>query len=280
MVLPANQRKYFVKRFALCFLLGAVGDLDGVTTEYSFSFLGSQFDGEYFRLLGSEDVKAWDFIHREAAGLRMALPAGTDVQMVGFANRFPVRGDFEITAKYTILKCDSPDQGYGAGPGIYIKTLSTSENAAVLARLNRPAEGDVYSSYVATLRRDGTHWQQPMFTETNSVSGSLRLVRNGETLEYSVAEGRSRDFHVIRHVRLGCEDVVIVRTGVDKGGSAGAIEVVWEELTIRMRPSTGLKTSWGLVLVVVLFLVGGTLYLFSRRLRSRNQQNRIPFEQL
>lgn len=54
--------------------------------------------------------------------------------MVGFANRFPISGDFEFTARYTIVTCDSPGQGYGAGPGIYIKTHSPGENAAVLAR--------------------------------------------------------------------------------------------------------------------------------------------------
>lgn len=87
-----------------------------------------------------------------------------------------------------------------------------------------PAEGDVYSAYFATLRRNGARWHQPMLTKTNAQSGSLRLVRNGETLEYFVAEGESRDFRLIRRVRLGSEDVAVVRVGVDKGGSAGAIE--------------------------------------------------------
>ncbi len=258
-----------MNRFVLCFLLAAAGGRDDSMTEYCFSFLGSQFDEEYFRLLGSEDVKAWDFIHREAAGLRMALPAGTDVQMVGIANRFPVSGDFEITAKYTILKCDSVDQGYGAGPGIYIKTLSSGENTAVLSRLNRPAEESIYNAYFATLRRDGTRQHQPMFTETSSASGSLRLVRNGETLEYSVAEEESKEFRLIRQLRLDAEDVAVVRVGVDKGGSEAAVEVLWEELTIRMRPPTKSFVPWGPLLVVVLFLIGSTCVLFSRRLRER-----------
>jgi hypothetical protein len=254
-----------MKGFALCLLLAAAGGQEANWTEFNFSFLRCQFDDDHLRLLGSGDAKAWDFIHREVEGLRMALPAGSDVEMVGVASRFPVCGDFEITARYTILKCDPTAQGSGTGPGIYIKTLSTGENTAVLARLNRPTEGEVYNAYFATQRRDGTRQHQPVFTETNSLSGSLRLVRSGETLEYFVAEGESRDFRLIRDVRLGSEDIAVVRVGVDHGGSDAAIEVLWEELTIGMRPPVGRNVPWGLVLVALLLVTVALLLFFYRR---------------
>lgn len=252
-----KHQESFVPRILLCFFLAALGDNNNAVTEYNFDFTDSQFDQDYLRLMASEDVNAWDFIYREPVGLRMALPADRDVQMVAFANRFPVRGDFEITAKYTILHSDSPAQGYGTGPGIYIKTLSSGESVAVLARLIRPAEGNVYSAYFATLRRDGSRWHQPTFEETNSTRGSLRLTRIGKNLQYYVAEGDSRDFRLVRAIRLGSNDVAIVRVGVDKGGSESAIEVIWEELEVRMHPTNRRE----IVLVVGLLPLGRSSHL-------------------
>lgn len=233
---------------------------------YRFDFRESQFDEESLRLVGSEDTIVWESIQREPQGLRMTLRADSEDGMVGVANRFPIRGDFEITASYEIVNFEPPLVGYGAGPGIYIKTLSSDDNTAVLARLIRVQEGNVLSAYFATNRPDGSRWHQPSFTKTDATSGVLRMVRTGDSLKYYVAGPDSKDFKLLRSAPLGSQDVAIVRLGVDQGGSNANVEVLWKDLTIRVQ-----STKWGpsrqqIGWVLAMISFGAMMFLVARRL--------------
>ena len=69
---------------------------------------------ELFALTGPN---AREQMFEEPEGLRIVLPSDAERQdPIGLVTRFPIRGDFEITAAYEILRSDKPSAGYGTGP--------------------------------------------------------------------------------------------------------------------------------------------------------------------
>lgn len=203
--------------------------------DYEFSFRESQFDEEFFRLVGTQGVKVWEYLHREPNGLRILLPEEADANMVGIATRGQIAGDFEVTINYEIIDFHQPTNGFGVGPGIYLKTESTDQAVAVLSRLKREKEGDVYNAYHSRKRDDGTTQHRPEFTTTDTLAGRLRLTRKGEVLSYYVSDAKSENFELIHSVPLNRNDVSIVRFGVDRGGANVPVEVLFKELSIRTK---------------------------------------------
>src|SRR5205085_710524 len=93
---------------------------------YYHAFLGSPQADPHFELTGPD---AEDCVRLEPAGLRLALPTGHPGKRVGtgMVTTFPVRGDFEVTVGFEILKEPEP-ANTGLGTGVFLGVdLDTAE---------------------------------------------------------------------------------------------------------------------------------------------------------
>ena len=71
----------------------------------------------------------------ETGGVRITMPAGQGkIPTTGVAANFQVKGDFQITASYEVLKAQQPTEGYGVGVSIYAAIDSNAGDAISLAR--------------------------------------------------------------------------------------------------------------------------------------------------
>src|SRR6185369_12879090 len=99
-----------------------------IAADVGQDFCGRPYDTKLFRTTGSNIAKA---IRVEPQGLRITLPPNhVNSLPVGLVSRTRVRGYFEITVAFEILRFDKPTAGKGAGLSLYITTASVTNDAA------------------------------------------------------------------------------------------------------------------------------------------------------
>jgi hypothetical protein len=229
----------------------------------SFVFDHERFDRRMFAFSGQN---AEQFVSVHPRGLRIRVP-GNQLKLapVGVAARFGVSGDFEITATFEIQQIPKSRDEYGAGATIYIATKSKAEDAATVGWFTRPKERIVYSTHRATTDPQGKRQHEVHFSSAKNRSGKLRLSRRGETLHYAVADGEGADFQELRQVKLGTDDLSVVRLAVHSDGARGGLDVLWKDLSIRAERLPGLPgeaAAWwpwvmlgaGLTVMIPIFL--------------------------
>ncbi|MFH1922486.1 MAG: DUF1583 domain-containing protein, partial [Planctomycetota bacterium] len=172
----------------------------------------------------------------ELAGLRVTIPENTDGGYNTYDSKIVVKGDFEITAGFTILDLPRPEQGFGAGQRISIED-SRGERAAV-QRLNREREGHVFVAYHGPIQEDGTREHIVEMVATGGNSGWLRLKREGSTLSYLAAEAGSDHFTRFYESEFP-NDVAKLQLVVQTGGSPTGVDVVWTSLDVRAEELVG-----------------------------------------
>ena len=203
---------------------------DDIVEEVVETFQGS-FDEIALALEGLNDKK---YIQQEAAGLRIViLPADHRISQKGLRTRFRVRGDFEITLRYEILRAIPPQKGYGAG---ILLALSGDKGQGeyLFGRANRPDKGAVWSRNHVTQTAKGKPKYDTRFFPANSATGSLRLVRVGDEVSYQAAESATARFQELERIKFS-GDVPFVRVVADPGGLRGLIDVRLQELHIISR---------------------------------------------
>lgn len=213
----------------LTLLFAALGDVAALEAEYRWDFQTGHYDNQSLVPMGRGAV---NLLRPGPGGLRIRLPAGKHVSSVGFSPRFKVRGDFEITVTYQILKWTTPESGYGVGPSIYIVTESEGPSAAELGRVQRVGGKHVYSTFAARMD-DGERKTKVRLFETVATEGSLRLERSGETLRYLVADPPNADFRLLTEAQLDEKELVMVSIAVKQSDDATSADVLLKELTIR-----------------------------------------------
>jgi hypothetical protein len=174
------------------------------------------------------------FCKVEPAGLRFTLPAESKTFSCAASPRIVIKGDFEITAGYTILNVPRPTKGFGAGPRITIEDPE-GERAAV-QRLYREREGHVVSSYRGLRQDDDTYEHSVRIlpvTDADTTAGSLRLVRSGPNVEYYVAGAGETEFTQIHTEEFPPGDVAQLRLEIQTGGSPTGVDVAWTYLNVR-----------------------------------------------
>lgn len=212
--------------------------------EFYEDFAKTGGEGAAMRIEGQ---KASQYVERTPAGLKISLPERQSLlDAIGVLPKFGVRGDFEITARYELVKADPPGVGYGSGVSLRVLTNSSANDGATLARFLHPKDGQVYSTDRAADRGRGDRSHQGKKFPTEATSGKLRLTRQGSTLHFLVAKGDSGAFEEIWSVEFVPDDVASVRLAADPGRSKSPLEVRLIDFHVRadaLPVSVGRRTA-------------------------------------
>ncbi len=268
MRIPVRRR---LPRVGPCLLWALGAALVTPADEVKQSFPGRPPDARLFRTTGPDAARA---IRAEPAGLRITLtPDHGRKPAVGLAARAGVRGDFEITLAFDVLKVDKPTGGTGAGVSLWVTMVSPTKEAATIARLVKPTGEAVFVAHRATTPVGGQRRHGGTHAATEATSGKLRLVRTGPTLTYLVAEGDGGAFRELYQTELGTADLDMVRFAADNGGSPTAVDVRLKGVTIRADefgaarpvPKPVRWPGWVAAGLAALLLAAGGYWLWSRR---------------
>jgi hypothetical protein len=218
----------------------------------------------------------------EEGGFRITLPSNREqTDRVGLEMASPIKGNFEITAGYEILRADKAITGYGVGLELFIETESPTREGLGVYRVVRVKEGDVYMVSRNTTKAGNRQYLQKFFP-TATRSGRLRLTRTGTEATVSAADGREGNFRELSRYALGTEDVktlwLSAYTGHSRHGvdlrivdlmihSDSPITVQNEEATTPQDPSLNAPKGGlaGAVLLVLLLVFALVVCLFVRR---------------
>jgi RNA polymerase sigma factor (sigma-70 family) len=153
-------------------------------------------------------------------GLRITLPPKrAQHHAVGVATRLLFSGDFEITAAFELLSAGRPTGGYGVGVSLNLGRLSDRDLFGKVARFVRAQEGSVFVSEYWNNHPPKTYALESIPTETRT--GRLRLVRQGDNLRFLAAAGFEGDFQEIDQRMFGSEDLTQLRLVVSDSGEPG-----------------------------------------------------------
>jgi hypothetical protein len=169
----------------------------------------------------------------EDAGWRITLPAERDsTDRVVLETKFPIKGDFEITAGYELLHVDRPRTGYGVGFEVFLETATPTREALGVYRVARVKEGDVYM-VSRNLDDNGTRRYLQQYIPTSATSGRLRVTRAGRLATLWAAEGPGDDFRQLCAYDLGPEDVDKVFLSAFTGSAHAAVDLRLVDLKVR-----------------------------------------------
>ena len=172
-------------------------------------------------------------------GLRIAIPRDTNCHGVGAFTMFGVRGDFEVTASYEILKAERPKDGGGVGPELYLRTVEGWGNYISMARLLRTSDDEPRLLTAWGAKVDDKLRYHGDQDKTDLKAGRLRIVRLGSTVHYLVAPKDSDAFREVSHIEFGTKDLDMVRVMAQVNGASAALDVLWTDLTIRAEALPG-----------------------------------------
>jgi hypothetical protein len=201
--------------------------------EFYQGFRGRIFPRELFKITGPN---ASELIQPEAEGLRITLPPKEKTAAaVGIEADFPIKGDFEITVGYELLKADPPQAGFGVGLEIYLVTATTTKEAAALYRFVRRGGGEAYGCSRMTTNKEGRRVGIPGFEDipTTAKSGQLRIKRTGTEAVMSAAEGADKDFRELYRFDLTDADIVQLRLAANPGNAPNAVDLRLMDLRVR-----------------------------------------------
>lgn len=210
-----------------------------LAAEFHQDFRNAQFDPRTMQRVGGY---AEEFVRPDKDGLRIRIPPGlNNPEAVGVALRSRVRGDFEITVSFAIIKADEPIRGYGVAATLWAETNNRTRDAVTIERGTIPKEGERFTStWVNGPSR--TRKYDVRRAMARSRSGKLRMERVGKLVTTSYADG-DKPFRALRTVELGSDDMVLIRLGAETGMSDHSVEVLLEDVTIRAEALPGLRLA-------------------------------------
>jgi hypothetical protein len=167
---------------------------------YAQSFKGKPADMQRYALRGPDVTEHVAF---EPDGLRIRLPPGYPAQRpsVGLFFNSTVQGNFEITARFELLKEPSPeDAGNNATRvtlGILLDTPERNE-AAVSRRMIAKGATQFFSFLIMDTEAKGKAQPKLDTVPTNARTGRLRLARIDSTLYCYASEGADEEFILVK----------------------------------------------------------------------------------
>ena len=178
----------------------------------------------------------------ENDGVHLASSPGQLVNNLGFGPRFKLRGDFEITAGYSLIRVPQPADGFGAGAVIQFNLEGPGRSTAIMGRLCRKDGKQVISTYAASGAGNDRKAVARMFPSSAS-NGKLRVARSGATLTFAVAEGSAESFRTLTSVPIDAADVTLLRCGLQQSHVDADVEVAWHDLRIHAAELVNLPDS-------------------------------------
>ena len=257
-------------------LVWAAVSLGATPEEFTHDFR-SQALPPTLRLVGPEAER---YVRLESQGLRVSLPADRKdlVAPVGLATVFGMRGNFEITAAYEVLKAEEPDTGFGVGVNLRVKEVEPSPEAAMVAWLVRAKGQQVAAWDWSKVGPGGKLKPEGKAVPSTARVGRLRLQRVGDALRFLIASDTSGEtFQELHQCDFGRDDLERAYLTVLTSRAPRAVEVRWLELQIRadglpgLTPSTGgpsmawLVGGWS----AIVLLVGGGWLVWRRTRKAR-----------
>lgn len=195
---------------------------------------------------------------------------------VGVATKFCLRGDFEITASYELLKADVPVKGYGTGARLWMKLDAASVDVISLGRVVRPKNGDVFVAYRVSKGSNGKQLTQTRSSPAHSKKGKLRLARRGPTLAFLISDGENAEFVELYHLEVGTKDIEQVQLTATTGGEPVTVDLRFANISIRAHklptePATASRTwwLWWVACAIGVTILGTAGVLIWKRARTR-----------
>jgi S1-C subfamily serine protease len=219
-----------------CLALATAQPPRELPARFHHAFRAADYSGDTLLPVGAGEI------YRDEKGLRITFPAGRGkLRDTGVFTTFSVRGDFEATVSFEILKADRPKDGRGVGPLLYAGN-HTENDAVVLARRLLP---DGKAVFVAdrVQRVQGKSTQQIKTLPSTATAGQLRLERQGTTVRYRVREGDDPEFVTVAEVAFGKGDVSVIETAGGTGGSEAGLDLRILDFTVRAAALPGLAGS-------------------------------------
>ena len=207
--------------------------------KYETTFDDSQFDNKF--LVPTSQGNA-SLIRSDKDGVHLSSASPKLVNNLGVSPRFKLRGDFEITAAFTVLKSSQPADGFGTGAVIQLNTNSPGPASAVFGRLCRKDGGQVISTYAATGAGEERKTVARMFPDKGS-SFRFKIARVGSTLTFYAAEPKSDKFRKLVSTEFDTADVNLLRLGMQQSHAEANVEVVWHDLRINADELVGLPDT-------------------------------------
>jgi len=201
---------------------------------YSQPFQGKPDDMQRYAFRSPNTL---DYLTFEPDGLRIKLPPGYAEQRpsIGLALVSTVQGNFEITARFELLKEPDPaDAGNFAtrvSLGVLLDTPERNE-AAVSRRMI--ARGKTQFFTFLLMERGATGKGQPNLhtVPTEAKTGRLRLVRTGSMISCFASEGANEDFILLKEYPFSPLDVKQVFLHASTGGPKADLDVRISDLRI------------------------------------------------
>lgn len=193
----------------------------------------------------TDNIQGWEAIgpgadqnvRFEADGLRITLPSGWggDRPSTGLRSRFGVKGDFEITLTFEILKePEKADAGGIAGTRLNLGIIKDVPKGDV-STLGRAAltNGPRFVAWSNLGKDVAGKKDQPISRPTTATTGRLRLVRSGADLYYGSSEGFDGDFSYFKKFPFGAEDLLQVRIIGATGSEKSSLDARVTDFRIR-----------------------------------------------
>jgi hypothetical protein len=253
--------------------------------EFRHDLHRSELDRQVFRV----GPKLQENFEAGPDGLHFRAPPGTPALTLMFT---PIlRGDFEVTASYTIPAGPQPQGIRGSGAILRVWNDDGKRQLAGFFGVNGlPADrGGQYvmnRGHVEKGKKDLRTATAP----TSSRSGTLRVVRQGATLHFLAAENGASEFRRLHQIAFTTEDISGLRLGVHTVDPDVGMEVAWKDLVIRAEQIAGMPGAeqvvgapgealppegasrptpwpWWFLVLFVLLLAGAGIWRLTRRKR-------------
>jgi hypothetical protein len=187
----------------------------------------------------------------ESGGARVLIPAGQGkIPTTGVAANFKIKGDFEITASYEILKAEIPTEGYGVGAILYVAIDPDAMHAVSLSRRHMPKGNQIFMAD-RMIPKDGKPDHHIRERPAKSEKGKLRIKRTGAMVSFYFAEGDGADFLPIYQdakakktdVEFGAGEIRYFQIGGDAGDSEAALDLRLLDLTVHAEALPGYEAA-------------------------------------
>jgi len=197
-----------------------------------------KFDGDssHRQSLELDGPDADECVQFEPGGLRIALPTGhRDKRMgTGLAAKVPIKGDFEVTASFEMLKEPAPsDAGLGTGIYLWVEANTPDINRATVTRGVWGMRRYYTWLHLSDEETGKPNTEDLKFFPAIAKSGKLRITRAGSAVSFYIAEAPGDDFTLLYRHPFVADDLKAIHIGGSTGGPKASLEGRITELRVR-----------------------------------------------